>query len=118
MKYIKKIWHVILNAILNFLFVYKPDRKQMIADTEAQGTPIKLFEQGETRIALRRNQLTASSSIDMKAVAEALEQWKNAIAFFETACDEDMIEFAIYDMEAAKRKYLFLLKHSRLKETV
>jgi len=54
----------------------------------------------------------------MKTVAEALEQWKNAIAFFETACDEDMIEFAIYDMEAAKRKYLFLLKHSRLKETV
>jgi len=117
MKYIKKIWNMIIKAIDNFLFVYKPDRKQAKADEHEP--QIKLFEEGETRLALqRRNKLSTTTAIDMKTVAEALEQWKNAIAFFETACDEDMIEFAIYDMEAAKRKYLFLLKHSRLKETV
>jgi hypothetical protein len=117
MEYIKKIWKIIMKAIENFLFVYKPDKKQI--NPEEHGSQIKLFENTDTRLTLRHgNSISASSAIDMKTVAEALEQWKNAIAFFETACDEDMIEFAIYDMEAAKRKYLFLLKHSRLKETV
>jgi hypothetical protein len=33
--------------------------------------------------------------------------------FYENVKDPDLIEFAIYDMEAARRKYVFLLRQSK-----
>lgn len=46
-------------------------------------------------------------------VARALERWKAALEFYENVKDPDLIDFAIYDMEAARRKYIFLLKQSK-----
>lgn len=48
-------------------------------------------------------------------VAEALARWKAAMAFYENVSDPDLMEFAIYDMEASRRKYVFLLKRSKKK---
>ncbi len=45
-------------------------------------------------------------------VALALKRWHDAISYFESVKDPDLIDFAIYDMEAARRRYIFLLKHA------
>lgn len=44
------------------------------------------------------------------AVREALEDWKSAVNCFEAASDPELVEFAVYHMEAARRRYLFLLR--------
>lgn len=57
--------------------------------------------------------LNTAASEGQENVARALERWKSAMEFYENVKDPDLIEFAIYDMEAARRKYVFLLKQSK-----
>ena len=40
----------------------------------------------------------------------ALAQWKAAERYFESVQDTDLMDFAIYEMEAARRKYVLLLR--------
>lgn len=40
----------------------------------------------------------------------AKQEWDNAKNFFNHAIDSDLIDSAIYQMEAAERKYMHLLK--------
>ncbi|SHK60144.1 YaaL family protein [Paramaledivibacter caminithermalis] len=40
----------------------------------------------------------------------AHEDWKNAEKFFENVTDPDLIDHAIYRIEAAKTRYTYLLK--------
>lgn len=49
-------------------------------------------------------------------IALALKKWHEAINYFESVKDPDLIDFAIYDMEAARRRYIFLLKHAPAKK--
>jgi|GEM_PF-3599207 len=46
-------------------------------------------------------------------VQHAREQWQNAIKYFEAVCEEDLVEYAIYEMEAAKRRYICMLNRLR-----
>ena len=48
-------------------------------------------------------------------VNEALKAWKESVRYFENVKDPELVDFAIYEMEAARRKYMFLLK--RLKHS-
>lgn len=43
-------------------------------------------------------------------IEEALAQWKTAERYFESVQDADLMEFAVYEMEAARRKYVLLLR--------
>lgn len=43
-------------------------------------------------------------------VRAALQQWKDATRFFESVSDPELMDYAIYDMETARRKYMFLLR--------
>ena len=45
-------------------------------------------------------------------------EWEAAENFFDNIDDPDLIDYAIYDMEAAKRKYVYLMKKARLKMPV
>lgn len=47
-------------------------------------------------------------------IREALQKWKDAVAYFENVDDPELIEYAVYEMEAAKRRYIFLLKNSHM----
>lgn len=47
-------------------------------------------------------------------VKRALEDWQAAQNYFENVSDPDLIDFAIYDLEAAKRKYMYMLKKIRM----
>lgn len=43
-------------------------------------------------------------------VRVALARWQNAVHYFESVTNPDLIDFAVYELEAAKRQYAFLLQ--------
>ncbi len=44
---------------------------------------------------------------------KAKEDWENAQIYFNNVTDPELIDYAIYNMEAAKIKYFYLLKKMR-----
>jgi len=53
-------------------------------------------------------------SFDLCAEVEAARaDWVAARQYFETVTDPDLIDFAVYNMEAAQRRYAYLLKQAR-----
>jgi hypothetical protein len=46
-------------------------------------------------------------------IKEAHEEWRNAEKYFQDATDPDLIDYAIYRVEAAKTRYTYLLKVAR-----
>ncbi len=51
-----------------------------------------------------------------ESIRNALEEWRAAQNYFENVCEPDLIDFAIYDLEAARRKYMHMLKKMRTDE--
>lgn len=49
--------------------------------------------------------------IDTIKLAHA--EWRNAEAYFQNVTDPDLIDYAIYRVEAAKTKYSYLMKMAR-----
>ncbi|MGE5553743.1 MAG: YaaL family protein [Betaproteobacteria bacterium] len=47
-------------------------------------------------------------------VEEARQQWLSAKAYFDNVTDPDLIDMAIYSIEAAEKRYMYLLKMARL----
>jgi hypothetical protein len=43
-------------------------------------------------------------------VSQALREWQDAQKYFEEVSDPDLVDVAIYDLEAARRRYMYLLK--------
>ncbi|HWR56265.1 MAG: YaaL family protein [Bacillota bacterium] len=43
----------------------------------------------------------------------AREEWLNSQAYFETVTDPDLVDHAIFMMEAAKKRYTYLLKKAK-----
>ena len=43
-------------------------------------------------------------------IEAALAEWKAAERYFESVQETDLMDFAIYEMEAARRKYVLLLR--------
>ena len=50
----------------------------------------------------------SKSALD-EEIASALYKWRMAAAYYESAKDGDLMEYAIYELEAAKRRYTYLL---------
>ncbi|NLJ86426.1 MAG: YaaL family protein [Firmicutes bacterium] len=51
---------------------------------------------------------------DLEAVIEqARQEWVNARTFFDNVVDPDLVDYAIYSIEAAERKYMYLLRKAR-----
>ncbi len=46
-------------------------------------------------------------------VKRAYTDWQAAENYFQNVDDPDLIDFAIYDMEAAKKKYVYMLRKAR-----
>ena len=47
------------------------------------------------------------------AVEEARQEWLNAQYYYNTVSDQDLIDHAVYLMQAAEKKYVYLLKQAR-----
>ncbi len=45
-------------------------------------------------------------------IAAALKRWQSATAFFESVTDPSLVDYAIYDMEAAQKRYVYLLRRA------
>lgn len=46
----------------------------------------------------------------LESLRLAHKEWKDKESYFESVTEPDLIDYAIYDMEAAKLKYVYLLK--------
>lgn len=44
---------------------------------------------------------------------KALEEWHAAESYFNSIDDPDLVEYALYEMEAARRKYEYLMRKLR-----
>ncbi|ABR50841.1 hypothetical protein Amet_4775 [Alkaliphilus metalliredigens QYMF] len=49
----------------------------------------------------------------IQQVLNAHEEWKNAEGFFHNVSDPDLVDHAIYKLEAAKTRYIYLLKKAK-----
>jgi len=43
-------------------------------------------------------------------IEEALREWQAATAYFENVTDPALVDYAVFDMEAAQKRYMYLLK--------
>ncbi len=48
------------------------------------------------------------------AVNQARIEWQNARQLFNDVSDPDLVDYAIYREEAARRRYMYLLKQAKL----
>ena len=49
-------------------------------------------------------------------VLKAMEQWQEAGRYFESVSDTDLVDYAIYEAEAARRKYMLLLRRYAMEQ--
>ena len=49
-------------------------------------------------------------------VEQARQEWVNAKSYFDNVVDPDLVDYAVYSVEAAERKYMYLLKRARLED--
>lgn len=60
-------------------------------------------------------EVAVNDEVMIKALQEAKESWQTARSYFDHATDPDLIDHAIYSIEAAERKYMYLLKQAKTK---
>ena len=53
----------------------------------------------------------AGRSTAREDVHKAWQDWQAAIRYFESVCDPELVDYAIYEVEAARRRYMYMLKH-------
>lgn len=46
-------------------------------------------------------------------VKQALQEWRQSRELFNSVSDPDLIDHAVYAMEASERRYIYLLKKAR-----
>ncbi|MGM9571081.1 MAG: DUF2508 family protein [bacterium] len=63
--------------------------------------------------SLRGDGEERESRLLLEAVKAAKREWETAELYFNEVTDPDLVEYAVFILEAAKRKYLYLWKKSR-----
>ncbi|WP_109840467.1 DUF2508 family protein [Schnuerera ultunensis] len=46
----------------------------------------------------------------LENLKKAQEEWKNKEVYFQSVTDPDLVDHAIYELEASRIKYIYLLK--------
>ncbi len=54
----------------------------------------------------------------VEAIDEARREWQTARSYFETVSDPALVDHAIYVMEAAEKKYIYLLRLAKESKVV
>ncbi|EOD00575.1 DUF2508 family protein [Caldisalinibacter kiritimatiensis] len=49
----------------------------------------------------------------LNKLKEAHTEWVNAELYFKSVTDPDLIDYAVFNIEAARKKYIYLLKQAR-----
>jgi len=58
----------------------------------------------------RNDQEISSDQELLDAIRTARQEWHVAQSYFENVSDQELVDYSIYELEAAKRKYMYLLK--------
>lgn len=67
-----------------------------------------------SKLSLTENEYPGNKEKDLfEMVEEARREWQAAIDYFNHVVDPDLVDHAIHAMDAAERKYTFLLKKAR-----
>jgi hypothetical protein len=59
------------------------------------------------------NQEPSSDDELLDAIRTARQEWHAAQSYFENVSDQELVDYSIYKLEAAKRKYMYLLNLAR-----
>lgn len=54
--------------------------------------------------------LKRDTRAQQREVHKALEEWKAAAAYFQSVTDPELVDYAVYGMEAAQKRYIYLLR--------
>jgi len=74
----------------------------------------RLLAQLSSRLIGAEDPLEVPPAPDFHDVVEqARTDWLTARAYFESVSDPDLVDHAIYLIEAAEKKYMYLLKQAR-----
>lgn len=85
-----------LQALRGGIFMY---------DTQTQeGQPMEYRQLADSNDAMQ---------MQSELIRKALQDWKTATAYFENVSDPALVDYAAYDMEAARRKYIYLLSAAK-----
>ena len=58
-----------------------------------------------------------NNSNNLSLIEKARQDWLAAIALFNNVCEKELIDYAIFNLNAAERRYTFLLKEAREKKS-
>ncbi|MBU5676345.1 YaaL family protein [Alkaliphilus sp. MSJ-5] len=65
------------------------------------------------RVNQTNNQAVDEDKELAKCVMQAYEEWQSAENFFHSVADPDLVDHAIYKLEATKARYIYLLKQAK-----
>ena len=77
------------------------------------GRLLKEFEE-KKRLTAAGNEEKKEKEAFYQVIKEARKDWENAHSFFNNVSDPDLVDHAIHAMEAAEKKYQYLIKQARL----
>lgn len=69
----------------------------------------------KTKAELEEARMKEKNKKFVRLVNQAKEDWKNAQNYFENVTNPDLIDLAIYRMEAARVYYMYLIKEAKRK---
>lgn len=49
----------------------------------------------------------------LEQMVQARKEWADAQGYYNSVCDSDLVDHAVYMMQAAEKKYVYLLKLAR-----
>lgn len=77
----------------------------------------QLWDQLSARLILEDTARTAVAHTAAPSLPDAVErarqEWLSAKAYFDSVIETELVDHAIYTIEAAERKYMYLLKQAR-----
>ena len=62
---------------------------------------------------LKKKEMDCFSNTILEDLKSAHSEWISKEQFFQAVTDPDLIDYAIYDMEAARLKYIYILRKIR-----
>jgi hypothetical protein len=79
-----------------------------------------LLKTMHNQFSLVDNEVLEEHPIDEfeQLVEQARQEWVNAKSYFDNVVDPDLVDYAVYSVEAAERKYMYLLKRARIQDRV
>ena len=54
----------------------------------------------------------------LAAIEEARRDWQHAMAYFQGVSEPELVDHAVLVLEAARRKYMYLVKQARQEEVI